>query len=36
VLLTAAGRPVARLVPVDDSAGAEVPPSEVEEAFYGD
>jgi prevent-host-death family protein len=36
VTLTAQGVDVARLVPVDDDSGAEVPTSEVEEAFYGD
>lgn len=36
VLLSMNGRPVARLVRVDDEDTAEVPASEVEEAFYGD
>jgi hypothetical protein len=36
ILLSLNGDPVARLIPVDDDSGAEVPPSEVEEAFYGD
>mgnify|MGYP001240231254 FL=1 len=36
VILTQGDRPVARLVPVQDDNGTEVPSSEVEEAFYGD
>ena len=36
VVLSIDGRPAARLVPVDDNEGPEVPSSEVEEAFYGD
>jgi antitoxin (DNA-binding transcriptional repressor) of toxin-antitoxin stability system len=36
ILLSLNGSPIARLVPIDDESGSEVPPSEVEEAFYGD
>ena len=36
VILTQGDRPVARLVPVQDDNGTEVPSSEVEDAFYGD
>jgi prevent-host-death family protein len=36
VLLSMNGRPVARLLSIDDEDTAEVPASEVEEAFYGD
>jgi antitoxin (DNA-binding transcriptional repressor) of toxin-antitoxin stability system len=36
VILAQDDRPVARLVRVQDDDGTEVPPSEVEEAFYGD
>lgn len=36
VILVQDDRPVARLVRVQDDDGSEVPPSEVEEAFYGD
>jgi prevent-host-death family protein len=36
VILTRNGRPVARLVAVRDDDDAEVPPAEVDEAFYGD
>jgi antitoxin (DNA-binding transcriptional repressor) of toxin-antitoxin stability system len=36
VLLSMNGRPVARLLRIDDDDTAEVPASEVEEAFYGD
>jgi antitoxin (DNA-binding transcriptional repressor) of toxin-antitoxin stability system len=36
ILLSLNGDPVARLIPIDDESGAEVPPAEVEEAFYGD
>jgi len=36
VILAQDDRPVARLVRVQDDGGTEVPPSEVEEAFYGD
>jgi prevent-host-death family protein len=36
VLLSMNGRPVARLLRIDDEDTAEVPASEVEEAFYGD
>ena len=36
ILLSVNGEPRARLMPIYDECGAEVPPSEVEEAFYGD
>ena len=36
VILTQGDRPVARLVPVQDDNGTEVPSSEVEDALYGD
>ncbi|MGB5834330.1 MAG: type II toxin-antitoxin system prevent-host-death family antitoxin [Thiohalocapsa sp.] len=36
VVLSQDGRPVARLVHFVEDGGAEVPPSEVEEAFHGD
>lgn len=36
LLLIRNGKPLARLVPFGGEDGAEVPPSEVEEAFYGD
>lgn len=36
VVLSLDGRLVARLVPLGDDGDPEVPPSEVEEAFYGD
>lgn len=36
ILLSLNGDPVARLLPIDDDTASEVPPSEVEEAFYGD
>jgi prevent-host-death family protein len=36
ILLSMNGRAVARLLRVEDGDAAEVPASEVEEAFYGD